>query len=93
MTNHAHVLVCVAERPDLRLREIADWVGVTERAVHRIISDLESDGYLSSRRVGRRNVYEIRRGARLRHALESAATIGELVALFASERGSSSDVA
>lgn len=95
LTNHAHVLLCVAAHPDLRLREIAERVGVTERAVHRIVSDLECDGYLSRRRIGRRNIYELRRETRLRHPLESRATVADVIDLFvdASGRPSSRDAA
>lgn len=86
LTNHAHVLLCVAGRPELRLREIADCVGLTERAVHRLISELEEDGYIERKRVGRCNSYRLRSEPRLRHGLESRATVGELVDLFADGR-------
>lgn len=87
LTNHAHVLLCVAERPDVRLREIADCVGVTERAVHRMVCELEHDGYIHRRRVGRRNVYELHPKAPLRHELESPATVGDLVAVLRDRSG------
>src|SRR2546427_13095271 len=57
-TNHALVLICLAEDPDMLLREIADAVGITERAAHRIIGDLENGGYISRERKGRRNYYQ-----------------------------------
>ena len=62
LTNHAQVLLCVARDPQMRLREIGDAVGITERAVHRIVVELEAAGYLKRTRNGRRNRYEIARG-------------------------------
>ena len=58
-TNHAHVLACVVSDPDVRLRDIAARVGITERAAHDLIGDLERGGYVRIRRVGRRNQYEV----------------------------------
>lgn len=58
-TNHAHVLACVAGDPDARLRDIATRVGITERAAHGLIGDLERAGYIGVRRIGRRNRYEV----------------------------------
>ena len=58
-TNHMHILTALAQRPDLRLREIASEVGITERATHRIVSELVNDGYLTRERIGARNRYEI----------------------------------
>ncbi len=60
LTNHAQVLVCIANDPEIRLREIAALVGITERAVHRIVVELADAGYLSRRRNGRRNQYTIK---------------------------------
>jgi predicted transcriptional regulator len=59
MTNHAQVLVCIANDPGMRLREIAERVGITERAVHRIIVELGDAGYVTHQRNGRRNQYTI----------------------------------
>jgi len=59
LTNHAQVLLCVARDPQMRLREIGDAVGITERAVHRIVVELEAAGYLKRTRNGRRNRYEV----------------------------------
>ena len=70
LSNHAHVLVCLARDPDLRESEIADLVGITERTTRGIIADLEEAGVLSITKIGRRNSYEINRKARLRHPLE-----------------------
>ena len=63
----------------MRLREIAGCVGITERAAHRIVCELESEGYLTRTREGRRNVYEVHRGLPLRHGLEQDATAGDLI--------------
>jgi predicted ArsR family transcriptional regulator len=69
LSNHGNVLLCIADNPRVRLRDIAGSVGITERAVHRIISDLVADGYVSRDREGRRNRYEISEDAPLRHPL------------------------
>ena len=82
LTNHAHVLLCIARDPDSRTRDIADAVGVTERAAQRIVADLVTAGYLEKRRIGRRNAYRIRFDAPLRHPLESDHAIGELLAVL-----------
>ncbi len=82
LTNHTHVLVVLAQDPDVVLREVAVMVGITERAVQRIIVDLEDAGYLIREKVGRQNRYIIRRDRPLRHPLESNHTIGELLELI-----------
>lgn len=79
LSNHAHVLLCVARDPDARLRDVADAVGITERATHRIISELEEAGVVTRIREGRRNHYEIDISAALRHPLESNRTVGSLL--------------
>ena len=84
LTNHAYVLLCVWRDPEMRLRDIAVCVGITERAAHRIVCELESAGYLTRRRDGRRNVYEVHPDVPLRHALERKATVGELLGAVAS---------
>lgn len=81
LTNHAHVLICLAREPDARMRDVAEWVGITERAVQRIVAELEEAGYLSRARDGRRNSYEIRGDLPLRHPIEAAHTVTELVRL------------
>jgi DNA-binding MarR family transcriptional regulator len=83
LTNHAHVLLCVARDPEMRLRDVADCVGITERAAHRIVCELESEGYLARRREGRRNVYEVARNRGLPHALERGARVSDLLAALA----------
>ncbi len=81
LTNHAHTVIYLARHPDAVVREIAVEVGITERAVHNIISDLEESGVLTKIRDGRRNRYRLHLDRHLRHPLESHRTIGELVAL------------
>ena len=70
LTNHAHVLLCVWEDPESRVRDIATRVGITERAVQRILQELESDGYLQRERIGRRNRYRVRADRPLRGPAE-----------------------
>lgn len=79
LTNHAHVLVCIAEEPDVRGRDIAERVGITERAAQSIIADLVEAGYVTRTREGRRNRYAIDPQAHLRHPLQQDHTIGELL--------------
>ena len=79
LTNHAHVLVCLAEEPDIRARDIATRVGITERAAQAIVADLVSEGYVTRTREGRRNRYTVKADAPLRHPLEHDHTIGELL--------------
>ncbi len=71
LTNHGHVLVCIAQDPEVRLAEMARLVGISERAVHRIVHDLIDGGFVTSSRIGRRNVYELRLDRHLRHPLEA----------------------
>ncbi|MFG0252114.1 MAG: helix-turn-helix transcriptional regulator [Phycisphaerales bacterium JB038] len=87
LTNHAHVLICLAQDPDIRLREVALKVGITERAVQKIVADLETAKVLSRERSGRRNHYEVTRQAPLRHPLESHKDVGSLLDLVLSKRG------
>ena len=85
LTNHGHVLVALARDPDLRVREIAERVGLTERGVLLILQDLQEAGYLQRVRVGRRNHYELVRGRPFRHPSTAAHDVDELVALFAAD--------
>lgn len=78
-SNHAHVMIAIAGDPDLRLREIAVAVGITERATQRIVTELHEQGFLDVERVGRRNHYRLRAERALRHPLEAHRTVGELV--------------
>ncbi len=79
LTNHSHVLLCIAEDPDVLLREVAQRVGITERAAQRIVAELEDAGYVSHERVGRRNRYEVHPNLPLRHPLEDHLEIGALL--------------
>jgi DNA-binding transcriptional ArsR family regulator len=79
LSNHGHVIVALAREPDLRLRDVAEQVGLTERAVQQIVKDLESAGYLTVTRLGRRNHYEVNRDVPLRHPLHAPHTVGELL--------------
>ncbi len=80
LSNYAHVLYCMARDPDLTLREIAARVGITERAVHRLVSELEAAGVVRRCKAGRRNHYEIDVSVPLRHPLERDRTVGDLLA-------------
>ena len=82
LTNHTHVLLCLSEDPTSRLRDVAERVGITERAVQRIVAELETAGILRRVRVGRRNEYTVDCGAGLRHPLEQLHTVGELLELL-----------
>ena len=82
LTNHAHVLILLDREPDLVLREVATRVGITERAVQRIVHELEEGGFLIRNRVGRRNVYEVSHHQHLRHDIESHRSIGDLLELM-----------
>ncbi|MCB9741914.1 MAG: winged helix-turn-helix transcriptional regulator [Alphaproteobacteria bacterium] len=82
LTNHSHVLLCLARNPDLRIRDLADHVGITQRAVSRILSELAEEGYLEITKEGRRNHYNVRPNRPLRHPVEEGATVGELFALL-----------
>jgi DNA-binding IclR family transcriptional regulator len=83
LTNHAHVLLAISADPDLRIRDIADRIGITERATQRIVADLVDAGYLESFREGRRNHYNIHPELPLRHPAEQHHQIGELLAVVA----------
>lgn len=82
LTNHAHVLLCVARDPGIRHRDLAERVGITERAVQRIVADLTDAGYLDSVREGRRNRYNLNPELPLRHPLERDHRIGEILAVL-----------
>jgi hypothetical protein len=82
LTNHAHVLLCIAADPDIRLRDAAVKVGVTERAAQRIVADLQAEGYLRVEKNGRRNQYEVRPDLPMRHPIEEHATVGSLLRLL-----------
>jgi hypothetical protein len=83
LTNHAHVLVCIAHDPGIRLRDIGEVVGITERAAHKIVSELVEAGYVLREREGRRNRYTIRPELPLRHPLVEDRRVGELLGVLA----------
>lgn len=82
LTNHAHVLLALAEDPDMRLRDIATRVGITERATQIIVTDLERAGYLVKDKVGRRNRYTLVKGRRFRHPAEADRSVDSLLQIF-----------
>jgi predicted transcriptional regulator len=79
LTHHAHVLICVARDPGIRLRDIATAVGITERSAHRILSELVDEGYVQRERNGRRNFYKVESHLPLRHPLVAERGIGDLL--------------
>jgi hypothetical protein len=82
LTNHAVVLLCVANDPQMRLRDIATVVGVTERAAHRIVTELAEAGYLTRRRQGNRNHYEVHPDRPFRHPFRDDYRVGELLSVL-----------
>jgi uncharacterized membrane protein len=87
LTNHAHVLALIAQNPEIRLRDVAEQVGITERAVQRIVADLEAGAYLERLRFGRRNRYKVHSTLPLRHPVEGHRTVGALLAFLRGPRG------
>lgn len=87
LTNHSHVLVALDTDPELRVRDLAVLVGITERAVQRILSDLEASGVVKIEKLGRRNRYRIVRSAKLRHPLEHHCSVGGLLDWVHAHRG------
>ena len=79
LTNHAHVLLCVANDPGIRLRDIAAAVGITERGAHKILSELVDEGYVLRERHGRRNRYKVKPELPLRHPLVHDREVGDLL--------------
>lgn len=82
LTNHGHALIVLSSNPDARIRDVAEAVGITERAAQAIVADLEADGYVTKTRVGRRNRYELHEGLRFRHPVEAGHTVRELLDIF-----------
>jgi DNA-binding IscR family transcriptional regulator len=89
LSNHGHVLVCLAMDPAARLRDVATRVGITERAVQKIVGDLEEAGVLVRLRSGRRNSYHLNVNVPLRHALEAHRTVGALLGLVGGRKPAS----
>ena len=79
LTNHSHVLLCLHRDPRMRLRDVAEAVGITERAVQRIVRDLVGAGVIARQREGRRNTYHVDLEHPLRHPLETHRTVGDLL--------------
>lgn len=82
LSNHGHVLVALSRDPSARLRDVADTVGITERATQAIVRDLEEAGYITKVKVGRRNEYRLHPHRRLRHPAESGTPIQALLGIF-----------
>lgn len=82
LSNHAHVLVCLRRDPDIRIRDLAELVGITERAVQNILVSLEEEGLLERRREGRRNTYELHLDTPLPHPLEAHRDVGSLIEMM-----------
>ena len=81
LTHHAHVLFCIVQDPEVRLRDVATRVGITERAVQRIVTDLENEGYLKVTKEGRRNRYQVNFERPLRHPIERHRSVRALIGL------------
>src|ERR1044072_2616529 len=86
LTNHTQVLLCIARDGDVRTRDIAQTVGITERAAQRIVGELADAGFISIERVGRRNRYAIDRESAMRHNAQAGHDIGELLDLLLGEQ-------
>jgi predicted transcriptional regulator len=82
LTNHARALLCIAQDPGARLRDIAAMVGVTERSAHDIVTDLVDAGYVVKDKAGRRNRYRIQEHLPLRDPISRERTIGEMLGLL-----------
>lgn len=87
LTNHAQVLVCIAHDPGVRLREISERVGITERAAHRIVTELAAGGYIERERNGRRNRYTIQSGVELPDRLGRVERVGDLLSILTADGG------
>jgi predicted MarR family transcription regulator len=85
LTNHLHVLACLARDPELRIRDIADLIGITERATVQILNQLEASGYLTRTRVGRRNHYTVHGELPLRHPMHNGRQVGEILRVIEPE--------
>ena len=86
LSNHTHVLICIAKDPTVRMRDLATEVGITERAIQRIVADLRDAGYLSLERQGRRNHYLVHTHMPMRHPVESHCLVSELIEAFLNGR-------
>jgi predicted transcriptional regulator len=82
LSNHTQVLLCIQRDPDVRFRDIAQMVGITERAAQRIVADLIESGYVESERIGRRNHYRVNTDTAMRHPAQDGHDVGELLRLL-----------
>jgi DNA-binding IclR family transcriptional regulator len=82
LSNHTQVLLCLRRDPNARFRDLADNIGITERAAQRIVADLIRSGYVASERVGRRNRYTVNPDVAMRHPAQEGHDIGELLDLL-----------
>jgi predicted ArsR family transcriptional regulator len=87
VTNHTQVLLCIARDPDIRLRDVAASVGITERAAQRILGDLVDAGYVTRTRIGRRNRYKVNGGLRMRHPAQATYQVRELLEVLTDAAG------
>ena len=87
LTNYGHVLLCIAQDPATRLRDVAERVGITERAAQRIVADLIEGGYLELTKVGRRNQYRVNGTLPLRHPVEEQSQVAALLQLLQPKKG------
>jgi DNA-binding Lrp family transcriptional regulator len=86
LTNHAQVLICIAEEPGMRLRDISERIGITERAAHRIVTELAQAGYITRNRTGRRNAYLVHTDLPLPDALTRNQRVGDLLTILTAAR-------
>lgn len=86
LSNYGHVLVCLARDPDVRMRDVAEAVGITERAVQQMVRELVAQGYVDKEKTGRRNRYSVVRSATFRHRLEADVSLGSFVDLVVGPR-------
>ena len=82
LSNHTQVLLCIQRDPNVRYRDIAETVGITERAAQRIVADLIESGYVESERIGRRNHYRVNADIAMRHPAQDGHDVGELLRLL-----------
>ena len=82
LSNHGHVLIALSKDPTLRIRDLVDLIGITERSVRAIIADLKEGGYITIVKSGRRNEYRINEGMTFRHPAEATYQINELLKIF-----------
>lgn len=82
LTNHTHVLWCIYQEPEIRLRDVAERVGITERMVQKVVAELAAAKYLTVEKNGRRNLYKLQVEKRLRHPLEGHCTVGQVLDLL-----------